>query len=197
MDLIVASNNKGKIKEYKKILEPFGFSVYSQSEKGIDIDVDETGVTFEENAYLKAKAIYDITKTYVISDDSGLEVEEMNNEPGVYSARYKGLKTEGERRQEILKQLDGKTNRKASFVTVICFIDEKGESKLFKGTWEGNISLDERGSFGFGYDSIFESNEGNGKTTAELGEEFKNKYSHRSKATKELVNYLKNQKMLK
>jgi len=194
MDLIIASNNKGKIDEYKKILEPFGFNVYSQREKNINIEVDEIGTTFEENAYLKAKSIYDITQNYVISDDSGLEVEELNNAPGIYSARYKDLETESERRKEILKELKGKENRKARFITVICFIDENGKHTLFKGIWNGKIAFNERGKSGFGYDPIFESEDGDGKTTAELGIDFKNKYSHRSKATKQLIEYLKKNK---
>lgn len=191
MDLIVASNNKGKIKEYKNILEPLGFNVYSQSEKDINIEVEETGTTFEENALLKAKAIFDITHNYVISDDSGLEVESLNNEPGLYSARYKGLKTEEERRKCILDQLDGNTNRTARFICCICFIDIDGNHHIFKGVWNGNISYKEEGTNGFGYDPIFISNDSNGKTTASMPIEFKEKYSHRALATKQLLEYLK------
>ena len=143
MDLIIASNNKGKIVEYKSILEPLGFKVYSQSEKDINIEVEETGTTFEENAILKAQAIYDRIHCPVLSDDSGLEVEALNNEPGIYSARYKGLKTEEERRQAILKGLEGKENRNAKFTCCICYIDETGEKHLFKGCWRGKIALKE------------------------------------------------------
>ena len=98
-ELIIASNNQGKIKEYKYILEPLGFNVLSQSEAGIDIEVEETGTTFEENSLLKAKAIYNLTHKNVIADDSGLEISYLNNEPGVYSARYKGIKTALERKK--------------------------------------------------------------------------------------------------
>ena len=94
MDIIIASNNKGKISEYRKLLGALGHNVYSQSEKNINIKVEETGTTFEENAILKAQAIYDIAHACVLSDDSGLEVEALNNEPGIYSARYKGLQTD-------------------------------------------------------------------------------------------------------
>ena len=90
-ELIVASNNANKIKEYKSILEPLGFKVMSQSEAGINIEVEETGTTFEENSLLKGQAIYDITHKNVIADDSGMEVTALNNEPGIYSARYKGI----------------------------------------------------------------------------------------------------------
>jgi len=192
MDLIIASNNKGKISEFKNILKDFGYNIFSQSEKNIDIEVEETGTTFEENAILKAQAIFEKTHTCVISDDSGLEVESLNNAPGIYSARYKGLKTDEELRKQILKELEGKSNRKARFITCICYIDENGEKHLFKGIWNGTISLKEEGNNGFGYDPIFISEDSNGKTTASMPKEFKETYSHRAKAVKMLVEYLKN-----
>lgn len=190
MDLIVASNNKGKIKEFKNILEPMGFEVYSQGEKNINIEVEETGTTFEENAMLKAQAIYEKTKQCVISDDSGVEVEALNNEPGIYSARYKGLETDKERRMAILEALDGKINRKARFVCCICYIDETGEKHLFKALWKGKIALKEEGSNGFGYDAIFIPDDSNGQTVASMPNEMKDTYSHRAKAVKMLVEYL-------
>lgn len=192
MDLIVASNNKGKICEYRNILEPLEYKIFSQSEKGINIEVEETGSSFEENAILKAQAIYEITHQCVLSDDSGLEVEALNNEPGIYSARYKGLKTQKELRRAILDGLEGKTNRNAKFTCCICYIDEMGEKHLFKGIWNGKIALKEEGCNGFGYDPIFISEDSNGKTTASLPIEFKETYSHRAKAVKMLLDYLKN-----
>lgn len=195
MDLIIASNNKGKIKEFKNILEPMGFEVYSQGEKNINIEVEETGTTFEENASLKAQAIYDRTHSCVLSDDSGLEVDALNNEPGIYSARYKGLKTDEARRQAILEELKGIDNRQARFVCSICYIDETGEKHIFKATWEGNISLKEDGNNGFGYDPIFIPIESNGKTVASMPNEFKETYSHRAKAVRMLVEWLKNNKV--
>lgn len=191
-DLIIASNNQGKIKEYKEILSKYGYNVISQSESGITIDVDETGTTFEENAHLKACAIYKMTHKSVISDDSGLEVEALNNEPGVYSARYKGLKTEDERNNYILNALKDETNRNAKFYCVICFIDESGHEELFKGVWSGVIAKEKAGSNGFGYDPIFIPEESDGKTTASMPIQFKDKYSHRRKATDLLVKYLEN-----
>lgn len=193
MELIIASNNKGKIKEYKNILEPLGFQIISQTEAGINLEVDETGTTFEENALLKAQAIYNITHKCVLSDDGGLEVEALNNEPGIYSARYKGLKTEEERRQAILNGLEGKENRKAKFTCCICYIDEAGEKHLFKDSWNGTIALKEEGTNGFGYDPIFISEISNGKTTASMPIEFKETYSHRAQAVKMLLEYLKKQ----
>ncbi len=190
MKLIIASNNKGKVKEYKDIFEPFGFLVHSQSEENIHLEVKETGTTFEENAILKARAIYEISHCCVISDDSGLEVEALGGEPGLYSARYKGLETEHERRLAILEGLQGADNRKARFVTCICFIDESGEEHLFTGVWNGVIAEKEEGTNGFGYDPIFISDDGNGKTTASMPISFKEKYSHRAKAVEKLLGYL-------
>ena len=154
MKLIIASNNKGKIREYKDIFEPLGFLVVSQGEENINLEVEETGTTFEKNASLKAQAIYDLSHCCVISDDSGLEVEALGGEPGLYSARYKGLETEHERRIAVLKGLEGKENRNARFVTCICFIDETGKEHLFTGIWNGVIAEKEEGTNGFGYDPI-------------------------------------------
>lgn len=191
MDLIIASNNKGKIREFKNILEPLGFNVYSQGDKNINIEVEETGTTFEENAILKAQAIYETTHSCVISDDSGVEVEALNNEPGIYSARYKGLETDQERRMAILDSLAGNTNRKARFVCCICYIDQTGKKHLFKAFWEGNIASKEEGNNGFGYDPIFIPKESNGKTVASMSNKFKETYSHRAKAVSLLQEYLK------
>ena len=151
MDLIIASNNKGKIAEYKDILAPLGYQVFSQAEKNIAVEVEETGSTFEENAALKARAIYDLTKSCVIADDSGLMVEALNGEPGIYSARYKGLPTEHERRMAVLEGLRGADNRNACFVP------------------------------------IFISEDADGRTTASMPISFKEQYSHRAKAVKQLV----------
>ena len=190
MKLIIASNNKGKIREYKDIFEPLGFLVLSQAEADINLEVAETGSTFEENAVLKARAIYDISHCCVISDDSGLEVEALGGEPGLYSARYKGLGTEHERRMAVLKGLEGKDHRSARFVTCICFIDETGAEHIFTGIWNGVIAEKEEGVNGFGYDPIFISEDGNGKTTASMPLSFKETYSHRAKAVKSLIAYL-------
>ena len=191
MKLIIASNNKGKIREYKDIFEPFGFLVVSQSEEHIHLEVEETGTTFAQNAVLKALAIYDIAHCCVISDDSGLEVEALNGEPGLFSARYKGLETEHERRMAVLEGLEGKENRNARFVTCICFIDETGADHLFTGIWNGVIAEKEEGTNGFGYDPIFISEDGNGKTTASMPLSFKETHSHRAKAVRELIAWMR------
>lgn len=189
MDLIIASNNKGKIKEFRSILSKFGFNVFSQSEKNINIEVEETGTTFEENAILKAQAIYDKTHNCVLSDDSGIEVEALNNEPGIYSARYKGLQTDAERRKAVLQELEGVENRRARYVCSICYIDETGEKHIFNGIWNGKVAFEEKGNNGFGYDPIFISEDAEA-TVASLPNEFKEKYSHRAKAVRMLVEYL-------
>ena len=191
MKLIIASNNPGKVREYKEIFEPSGFQVLSQGEAGIRLEVEETGTTFEENSRLKARAVYDLSHCCVIADDSGLEVEALGGEPGLYSARYKGLETEHERRLAILDGLKGCDNRKARFVTCICFIDETGTEHLFTGIWNGQIARQEEGTNGFGYDPIFISEDGNGKTTASLPLSFKEEYSHRAKAVRRLIAYLR------
>ena len=190
MKLIIASNNKGKIREYKDIFEPFGFQVSSQGEENIRLEAEETGSTFEQNAILKAQAIYGTVRCCVISDDSGLEVEALGGEPGLYSARYKGLETEHERRLAVLKGLEGSDNRRARFVTCICFIDEAGKEHLFTGIWNGEIAFKEEGRNGFGYDPIFISEDGNGKTTASMPLSFKETFSHRAKAVRKLISWL-------
>ena len=118
-------------------------------------------------------------------------MEALGGEPGLYSARYKGLETEHERRLAVLDGLKGCGNRKARFVTCICFIDETGEEHLFTGVWNGEIALQEEGTNGFGYDPIFISEDGNGKTTASLPLSFKEEYSHRAKAVRQLIAYLR------
>ncbi|MBR2991248.1 MAG: RdgB/HAM1 family non-canonical purine NTP pyrophosphatase [Solobacterium sp.] len=190
MELIIATNNPGKVREYRDIFSPLGYEVFSQGEKGIHLEVEETGTTFEENAYLKARAVYDLTGMPVVSDDSGLEVTALNNEPGIYSARWRGLETEHERRMEILHELKDKEDRSARFVCCICFIDAEGKEHLFKGIWNGTIAYEECGTNGFGYDPVFVSEDGHGKTTASLPISFKETYSHRAKAVKLLMEYL-------
>ncbi|MBQ6174196.1 MAG: RdgB/HAM1 family non-canonical purine NTP pyrophosphatase [Clostridia bacterium] len=192
MDIVIASNNPGKIREYRDLLEPLGFRVFSQSEKGIDLEVEETGTTFEENALLKAGAVRERAGCPVISDDSGLEVEALGGEPGIYSARYRGLATEHERRTAILDALRDAPTRKARFVCCICLIDARGESRLFKGVWNGEIAQHEEGTNGFGYDPIFIAEEADGRTTASLPISFKETFSHRAKAVRMLTEHLRN-----
>ncbi|MCM1579609.1 MAG: RdgB/HAM1 family non-canonical purine NTP pyrophosphatase [Ruminococcus sp.] len=178
MKIILTSNNKNKLREFREILEPAGFEVISQSEAGVDIEAEENGETFEENARIKARAVYDRLKMPVIADDSGLEVDMLGGEPGVRSARYAEV---GHRRERVLRELEGVPwdKRTARFVCVICYIDEEGNEHFARGECEGKIGYENRGENGFGYDPIFMYN---GKSFAELSAEEKNRISHRARA---------------
>jgi XTP/dITP diphosphohydrolase len=187
MKVILASNNKHKLEEIKKILSPLGYEVVSQAEAGVNIDVEETGTTFEENAALKAQAVYDLTKTAVISDDSGLEVDYLNGAPGVYSHRYAGENaTDADRCAKLLSELSGVETEKrtARFVCVLCFIDDKGEKLVIRGTVEGIIGTEPKGENGFGYDPVFMYGD---RSFAELSAEEKNSVSHRADALKKFA----------
>lgn len=191
MNIIIASNNQGKIREFKKMLEPMGYTVLSQSEAGINIEVEETGTTFKENATLKAEAIYNLKHTAVLADDSGIEVEFLNMEPGIYSARYMGLDSDEARRNCILEKMQGveENKRKARFVCCICYIDENGNKKYAEGYWNGKIAEEARGENGFGYDPIFIP-DGENITSAEMLPDDKNQKSHRALALKKLKEIL-------
>lgn len=187
MRIVLASNNKNKLREIKEILSPKGFEVVSLADCGIDIDIEETGTTFQENATIKAKAIYEMTKLPCIADDSGLEVAYLNREPGVYSHRYAGENaTDDDRCNLILKKLENVPIelREARFVCAMCYINADGEVKNVQGTVEGYIGFEKRGSNGFGYDPIFMYGS---KSFAELSADEKNEISHRSNALKKLV----------
>ncbi len=186
MKIILATNNNNKLREFREILSPMGYEVISQSEAGADIEADETGTTFEENAYIKAKAIYDILHMPVIADDSGLEVDHLGGAPGVYSARYA---EPGHRCERVLSELEGvpDNERTARFRCVICFIDADGKAQYVRGSCEGRIGYERRGSNGFGYDPIFLYDD---RTLAEMSADEKNAISHRGKAIRELTKLL-------
>lgn len=191
MDIIVATNNQGKVKEIKNILAPH--NVMSQSEAGIDIEVEETGETFAENAFLKARSLKQFTNAAIIADDSGLMVDYLNGEPGVYSARYAGDNTTPMQGMEkLLKNLDGVPfeGRSAHFVSVVALILPDGTEYSFDGSCDGYITNILKGENGFGFDPIFYYPPFN-KTFAELTDEEKNSVSHRSIAIKKLAEFLK------
>ncbi len=192
MDIIVATNNQGKVKEIKSMLSPH--NVMSQGEAGINIEVEETGDTFEENAFLKARALKKYTDSaIIIADDSGLMVDYLNGEPGVYSARYAGENTTPEQGMEkLLKNLDGVPfeGRTAHFKTVVALIMPDGSEYSFDGTCDGYITNIKKGDNGFGYDPIFYYPPFS-KTFAELTEDEKNSVSHRGAALKKLDEYIK------
>lgn len=180
MKIILASNNKNKLREFREILEPLGYELISQSEAGADIEAEETGTTFEGNAYIKAKAAYDLTHLPVIADDSGLEVDALGGEPGIYSARYA---EEGKRCEKVLEKMEGVPDEKrtARFICAVCYIDKNGESFTVKGVCEGKIGYEKRGTNGFGYDPIFMYGE---RSFAEISAEEKDNVSHRADALK-------------
>lgn len=190
--LIIASNNKGKIREYKQLLEPFGYDVVSQSDAGISIEVEETGTTFAENSALKARAIKRLAGgCAVLADDSGLVIEALNGEPGVYSARYGGLKTDEERSALVLEKMKNvpDENRNAFFACTIHFIKENGEEISVEGRVNGKIGYQPLGENGFGYDPIFMYGD---RSFAQVDADVKNSVSHRANALKNLIEKLKN-----
>lgn len=194
MKLVAASNNKGKIKELKQILSPFGYDVISQSEAGINIEVEETGNSFEENAALKANEISKRTGLATIADDSGLSVDYLNGAPGIYSARFAGANaSDKDNNDKLLTMLSGvpKEKRKAKFICAIHFISEDGESISVQGQCSGEIGFSPIGEFGFGYDPIFMVGE---KSMAELSPAEKNKISHRAIALNNLARELMKRK---
>ena len=194
MKAVLASKNEKKLRELQEILSLQGLEVILQSEAGVDIEVEETGQTFEENAILKAEAVRDRTGMIAISDDSGLMVDALDGAPGVYSARYggEGLDDTG-RFQLLLRNMEGKTERKCRFVCVICCAFPNGDRILAKGACHGELLSEAKGEGGFGYDPVFYLPD-QGKTMAQLSPEEKNQISHRANALrvfqKELENYL-------
>ena len=181
---ILASNNNGKIREMKEKLNSLGITVISQKEAGYNIEVDETGTTFEENATLKAEAIYKLSKLPVISDDSGLEIDALNGEPGIYSARYAGENaTDEERNQYLIDEVNKHENRNASVICSLVYYDGV-DFTIGTGEIKGIIAKEMRGTNGFGFDSIFELP--NGLTLAETSSEEKNAISARAMAARDL-----------
>lgn len=189
--IILASNNKGKVREIQEILSPLGYEIISMKEAGINIDIEENGKTFKENAGIKARAIYEIGHTDVIADDSGLEVDYLNGAPGVYSHRYAGENaTDADRNNKLLSELSDAAEEKrgAAFVCEICYIDTDGRERYVRGECRGKIGYKPIGENGFGYDPIFMYGE---KSFAEISAEEKNKISHRANALKKLCDILK------
>lgn len=191
--LIFATGNEGKMKENREILGRPGLTILSQREAGIVSDAEENGTTFEANALIKARAVAAQTDALVLADDSGLEIDYLNGEPGVYSARYMGEDTPYIiKNQKILDLLAGvpEDKRTARFVCVIAAVLPDGREFTTKGTIEGIIGYESRGEGGFGYDPIFFVPEFH-CSTAELTMEQKNEVSHRGKALRAMKEVLK------
>ena len=193
MKLVIASNNKGKIREYKQLLEPLGYEVFSQSEAGLTLDVEETGTTFAENSALKARAAFKLCGCAVLADDSGLEIDALNGEPGVYSARYGELDTDDERTALVLEKMKDVPDDKrgAHFTCTIHFIKANGKEIAVEGKVFGKIAHEPVGENGFGYDPGVRP-DGYDCSMAELRPEEKNAISHRGNALKILKEELRN-----
>ena len=192
MKMILASNNKGKLREMRELLSGLGIEVLSQREAGFDIEVEETGTTFEENSYLKASAITAISGLPAVADDSGLMVDYLGGEPGVYSARYTGNHEDSDidRYMYLLKKMEGVEDRKAKFVSAVCCTFPNGDIIRTRGECHGNILHAPVGEHGFGYDPIF-GPDGQKGSMAELTDEEKNAISHRGKAVREFIEKLR------
>lgn len=191
--VIFATSNEGKMKEVRSILEDLGMEVLSMKEAGIQVDVVEDGTTFEENAMIKATEIAKESGEIVLADDSGLEVDYLNKEPGIYSARYMGEDTSYKiKNQSLIDRLEGVEDEKrtARFVCAIAAAFPDGTVEVTRGTIEGRIGYEEKGTNGFGYDPIFYVPE-YGCTTAELTLEQKNEASHRGKALRKMKEVIK------
>lgn len=188
MELIFATQNQNKVVEVAAKLKN-KFKLQSLVDVGILEELAETSETLEGNALQKARYVYQKTGSNCFADDTGLEVEALGNEPGVYSARYAGIeKSSKKNMQKVLGKLEGKENRKAKFRTVLALIYE-GKEYIFSGEVEGEILKEERGGEGFGYDPIFRPN-GYLKSFAEMSREEKNQISHRAMAVAKLVDFL-------
>ncbi|ALC84192.1 nucleoside-triphosphate diphosphatase [Bacillus gobiensis] len=187
-EVIIATTNAGKLKEFKEMLEPIGYHVKSLADIGYRQEIEETGHTFEENAVLKAETISKQFHEIVIADDSGLSVDYLGGSPGVYSARYAGeMKDDTANLNKVLRELEGieKEDRSARFRCALAVSIPGEETKTVEGVVEGYIATEPVGENGFGYDPIFIVKDKT-KTMAELTSEEKNKISHRAEALKKL-----------
>ncbi len=191
--IILASNNAHKVAEVKEILKDVDVDIVSLKDAGIDVDVEENGVTFEENALIKARAVCRLTGGITMADDSGLEVDYLDKQPGVYSARFMGHDTPYSiKNQAIIEKLDGVEGeaRSARFVAATAVVFPDGREFVTRGTMEGYIAKEPAGANGFGYDPIVYLAE-YGMTSAQLPPEEKNKISHRGKSLRLMEEKLK------
>lgn len=196
--LIFATGNEHKMKEIREILDESKYEIISMKEAGVDIDIVEDGKTFEENALIKARAICKLAGEMVLADDSGLEIDYLNKEPGIYSARYMGEDTSYHiKNKSLIDRLEGVPDEKrtARFVCAIAAVFPDGKELVVRGTVEGIIGYEEKGENGFGYDPIFYLPE-RGCTTAELSPEEKNSISHRGNALRLMNELLERERLL-
>ena len=195
MKVVIATSNKGKLKEFETLLAPLNWQFYSLKDLGIDSPTED-GATFYENALIKAKHAATISGYPAIADDSGLCVDSLNGAPGIKSARYAGENSsDADNNLKLLKSLENRNQRNAAFVACLVFFDPNSNERPLsaEGRLEGEIALNSKGKDGFGYDPIFFI-PGESKTLAELGKDYKNEHSHRAKATKILLKMLLEEK---
>ena len=195
MKVVIATSNKGKLKEFETLLAPLNWQFYSLKDLGIDSPIED-GATFYENALIKAKHAATISGYPAIADDSGLCVDSLNGAPGIKSARYAGKNSsDADNNLKLLKSLENRNQRNAAFVACLVFFDPNSNERPIsaEGRLEGEIALNSKGKDGFGYDPIFLIS-GENKTLAELGKDYKNENSHRAKATKILLKMLLEEK---
>ncbi len=195
MKVVIATSNKGKLKEFETLLAPLNWQFYSLKDLGIDSPTED-GATFYENALIKAKHAATISGYPAIADDSGLCVDSLNGAPGIKSARYAGENSsDADNNLKLLKSLENRNQRNAAFVACLVFFDPNSNERPIsaEGRLEGEIALNSKGKDGFGYDPIFLIS-GESKTLAELGKDYKNENSHRAKATKILLKMLLEEK---
>lgn len=193
--LFIASGNKHKLNEISDIfaLNDIDFDIKTPNDFDIEGEPIEDGNSFEENAYIKAKFYYDQLHIPTIGEDSGICIDFYDGGPGIYSKRFLGHLNDHDKNEEILRQMNGSNKRKAVFHAVISYIDAYGENHIFEGINEGEISLKQSGNQGFGYDPIFLI-PSDGLTEADLGQDWKNKNSHRAKAFKKFIDYYRGKK---
>jgi len=190
MDVIIATGNKGKLKEFRQLLDGYFDNIYSVKDFGFDVDVEEDGDTFEQNVFIKANYIKEKTDFAVLADDSGLEVDALGGEPGLYSARYAGEDgNDVANRKKLFEKMKGVEDRSAHFVSVVALVMPDGKTYVARGETKGYITKEEQGENGFGYDVMFFSYE-LGKCFGVASQEEKNLVSHRAKAVKELLKLL-------
>lgn len=196
--MIFATGNENKMKEIREILGALPLEILSMKEAGVSADIVEDGKTFEENALIKARAICKLAGEIVLADDSGLEIDYLNKEPGIYSARYMGEDTSYHiKNKSLIDRLEGVPDEKrtARFVCAIAAVFPDGKELVVRGTVEGIIGYEEKGENGFGYDPIFYLPE-RGCTTAELPPEEKNSISHRGNALRLMKELLERERLL-
>ena len=192
LEIVIATNNPNKVEEYRQMFASISnIKLFSLKDENIHIEIEENGKTFKENSLIKAEAISKFTNKFVLADDSGLEIEALDNFPGIYSARFMEGRPYKEKWAAIFEMLKNKENKNAQFHCAITFITPTKEKYVFQGIEKGYITEKIEGENGFGYDPIFFSNSLN-KTFGNATEEEKNAVSHRGKAFSQLLEFIKN-----